>query len=348
MYVGCWCSCVVTPSSYLISEPGSFDLYEAAVRRRSWAYRPGTRRNFITYHRVFIQFCLKLGIPVEDPTVDDLSAFAEWLVQAQLAPATIRNYLSAIKTLYLSWNTSEVVEAFNSYSWALTLKAITLSVRPPSDNRSAITFPHLEALVLACQRDRALWPLRVALVFGYLGYLRVSNLAPESVADFDQNRHTTWQDVFHSKEGVLLAIKWSKTRQAAAFKAPVPLPALGLSSVCPVATWQGYVEELSLVPRTPQSPLLLSTMGPPGRIITIPILRALLRRAAHLAGLTHCHYTPHSWRRGGASFSFLAGVPLEHIKFHGTWTSDAINDYLFSTPHFNTPVARSFVDSLKK
>ena len=174
----------------------------------------------------------------------------------------------------------------------------------------------------------------------------MSNLAPPTVADFDHTRHTTREDVWPSKEGILLAIKWTKTRQAAVFTAPVPLPALGASPVCPVTTWQGYSEMLKHLCLTPSSPLLLTTTGPPGRVVTIPILRALLRRAAHLAGLSHCHYTPHSLRRVGASFSFLSWVPLEHIKFHSTCKSDAVNQYLLSKPHFNTPVAKDFTSAL--
>ena len=310
------------------------------------AHRPGTRRNFATCHRIFFQFCFKLGIPPLGPTVDDLSAFAEWLVQAQLVPATVRNYLSAVKTLYQMWGVTPVLQAFNSYAWSLTLRAINLSVRPTQNNRTAVTYQHLEALVQACTRDASLWPLKVALVFGYMGYLRVYNLAPASVSEFDSSRLTTLQDVWPTKQGVLLSIKWTKTRQAAIFTAPIPIPALGANPICPVTVWHDYVEQLRFVSRKPDSPLLLSTTGPPGRVITIPILRALLRRAAHLAGLSHCHYTPHSLRRGGASFGFLAGVPLEHIRFHGTWTSEAVNHYLLSTPHFNTPVAASFVNSL--
>ena len=167
-----------------------------------------------------------------------------------------------------------------------------------------------------------------------------------SLAEFDPSRHTTWEDVWPSSQGVLLSIKWTKTRQSTALRAPIPLPALGSSDICPLVTWRLYAERLRDVPLTPASPLLLTTSPPLGKPITIPILRALLRRAAQLAGLTAYHYTPHSLRRGGASFSFAAGVPLEHIKVHGTWTSEAVNRYLLATPHFNTPVANCFTHLL--
>ena len=39
-------------------------------------------------------------------------------------------------------------------------------------------------------------------------------------------------------------------------------------------------------------------------------------------------YTPHSLRRGGATFFAEKGVPLPAIKRHGKWRSDAIELYL--------------------
>ena len=213
------------------------NLFEAARRRRLEAHRPGTRRNMISCQRLYLQFCLVMDIPLETPGVDDLGAFAEWLIRAGMAPSTIANYLSAVKTLYLMWDLSEPIEVFNSYAWSLTMKAVKHAVRPVLNNRAAVTFDHLKLLVRACNREAA------------LGF---------------------W--------------KW----------------------------------------------------------VTVPMLRIMMRRAAHLAGLSEFGYTPHSLRRGGASFSYLAGVPLDHIKFHGTWTSNAVEGYLVSQPRFNTPVAQAF------
>ena len=66
---------------------------------------------------------------------------------------------------------------------------------------------------------------------------------------------------------------------------------------------------------SPQMALFpLTTGSPTGKWVTVPMLRIIVRRAAHLAGLSAFGYTPHSLRRGGASFSYLAGVPVDHIR----------------------------------
>ena len=318
------------------------NLFEAARRRRLEAHRPGTRRNMISCQRLYLQFCLVMDIPLETPGVDDLGAFAEWLIRAGMAPSTIANYLSAVKTLNLMWDLSEPIEVFNSYAWSLTMKAVKHAVRPVLNNRAAVTFDHLKLLVRACNREAALGSLKIALVFGYLGFLRVSNLAPYTCSEFDPTRHTTWEDIHPSRDGVLICLKWTKTRQAAPYTAPVPLSTLGSSELCPLTLWQDYVDRLSHIEISPQMPFLLTTGSPTGKWVTVPMLRIMMRRAAHLAGLSEFGYTPHSLRRGGASFSYLAGVPLDHIKFHGTWTSNAVEGYLISQPRFNTPVAQAF------
>ena len=41
--------------------------------------------------------------------------------------------------------------------------------------------------------------------------------------------------------------------------------------------------------------------------------------------------TFHAFRRAGASWAFSHGVLLEHIMRHGTWKSDAIWTYLFTS-----------------
>ena len=45
-------------------------------------------------------------------------------------------------------------------------------------------------------------------------------------------------------------------------------------------------------------------------------------------GLVPAHYSPHSFRRGGASFAFKYNVPAQLIHRQGDWQSDAYLTYL--------------------
>jgi len=47
--------------------------------------------------------------------------------------------------------------------------------------------------------------------------------------------------------------------------------------------------------------------------------RRAMRQACADRGLSHCHYTPHSLRHGGASSDFLTHGSIERVQFRGRW-----------------------------
>ena len=196
-----------------------------------------------------------------------------------------------------------------------------------------------------CDAERELLPLHLALVFGYFGYLRISNLAPDTIAGFDPSRNTCWSDVLLAKEGIMLILRWSKTLQAESGSTPIPLPAIPDSQLCPVLAWERYVGALPMVREPSSTPLLLAVGIQSGKPIISHKLRAMFHRMVCHVGLGEAGHTPHSLRRGGATDSLALGVPLQHIKTQGTWPSSAVERYLIKTPIFTTPVATAFKKS---
>ena len=154
-------------------------LREAACLRRKEGYRPGSRKNLISCQTLFIQFTLVYEVDLQALALDDFGAFAAFLLISGTSPATVINYLSAIKVLFQEWLIADVVRDLSSPAWNLTLRAI-YSAGPQPDHRSAVTKDHLLKLVAVCDTDPSLVPLRVVLVFGFLGYLRISPLLQPS------------------------------------------------------------------------------------------------------------------------------------------------------------------------
>ena len=144
---------------------------------------------------LFIHIALLYKVDLQAPALDDFGAFAEFLLISDRSPATVKNYLSAVKVLFQKWRVPSIVKDLSSPAWILTLKAISYSAGPQPEHRSAITNEDLLKLVTVCDTDPSLVPLRVALVFGFLGYLRISNLAPPTAKSFDPARHSSWADV---------------------------------------------------------------------------------------------------------------------------------------------------------
>ena len=149
-------------------------------------------------------------------------------------------------------------------------------------------------------------PIRLGILFGFFGFLRISNLAPRKVSDWDHTRHSSLQDVLASVHGLLFTLKWSKSRQHANHNAAIPLPQLGDSILCPLSTWLNYRAAIAPFQLSTPTPLLVSTTPPVGQPITIPQFRSAFHRLSALAGLIDADYTPHSLRRGGG-YVFISG-----------------------------------------
>ena len=151
-----------------------------------------------------------------------------------------------------------VVDLFLSKSWALPLRGILNSTRPSSKRKTAVSIHDLLAMSLVCDRSEELVPFRVGLLFGYFGYLRVSNLAPAKVSEWDPSRNSVWSDISCSSKGVVISLKWTKTRQHAPHPAAIPMPALRSSPLCPLRAWNHYVSLLQGPCASPDNPLLLT------------------------------------------------------------------------------------------
>ena len=162
-------------------------LHLAASQRRRHRYRPGTRRNWRSSQTVYLQFCLFYGLNWKNVSLDDLGAFFELLVQAGRSLGTIKNYISAVKALYYERNVVRVIDLFQWDGWTAMVRGLQNTVRPTGDMRTAVTMEQLQVMVQYCDTDKALLPLKLGLIFGFFGYLRLSNLVPQTVSDFDSS-----------------------------------------------------------------------------------------------------------------------------------------------------------------
>ena len=103
------------------------------------------------------------------------------------------------------------------------------------------------------------------------------------------------------------------------------------SPLCPVAA---LAHHLRLNAVGPSDSLFSVKSGSPpsSRPLTFRHFSSFLARVVAALGLDPRAYSPHSFRRGGATFAFECNVPAEHIKFQGDWSSDAYLVYLELSP----------------
>ena len=151
-------------------------------------------------------------------------------------------------------------------------------------------------------------------------------MVPPSPVLFDLKKHLARGDVHESPSGLIVLLKWTKTIQLGERHLLVPVLGIPGSSLCPR---RAFLHMVGLLPARPSSPAFLY-VNAHGDVVTLThsLFVSALRGLLVKAGVDCIGYTGHSFRRGGASCAFQAGVPGELVKLHGDWKSDAHLRYL--------------------
>jgi hypothetical protein len=82
------------------------------------------------------------------------------------------------------------------------------------------------------------------------------------------------------------------------------------------------------IPGQDQDPAFFIPQGKRKIPVSYHNWQSWLKYLIEASGRNPAKFASHSFRRGGASFAFQAGVPVEIIKILGDWKSDAFYHYL--------------------
>ena len=267
-----------------------------------------------------------MGYPPVPAQPDHLCQYAAFLARS-LKPASIPNYLNIISLLHKEFNLPNPLD----HNWPLQslLTGIKRVKGQPPSQKLPIT-PELlfrihAMLNLRSSFDASFWAI---CLVSFFGMLRKSHLLVSSARSFDPSQQLLNSDLEIFPWGALLTLRWSKTIQFRERVVKLPLPLIPNSPLCPVIAIQ---RALSFVINPPQpSPAFmwydLTSLSP--RVFTYSQFLKRLRTVLKALGLPASDYACHSFRRGGASFAFQAGLPVDLIKILGDWHSDAVLLYL--------------------
>ena len=173
--------------------------------------------------------------------------------------------------------------------------------------------------------DASFWA--VCLV-SFFGLFRKLHLLPTSAAKFNPESQLTKSSFQFCSWGAILDVKWSKTIQFRDRVVSIPLPYIKSSPLCPVTA---ICSALSFIRSAPKCFHAFAYYDPglPGvRVFTYRAFLSKLRDCLDKLGYVSSDFVGHSFRRGGASFAFQPGVPVELIKMLGDWKSDSVLLYL--------------------
>ena len=77
------------------------------------------------------------------------------------------------------------------------------------------------------------------------------------------------------------------------------------------------------------------------KVLTDSVARKHLKRVSSILNLPRS-LTFHDFRRGGATWAFLNGVPIQQIQAQGTWSSSCVWRYINLPPSAISQVSRTF------
>ena len=118
----------------------------------------------------------------------------------------------------------------------------------------------------------------------------------------------------------------TKTIQFGRRRLHIPLLALD-SILCPVTAFEKF---LAILPNHHYVPAFVFVENGEIKWLTESIFIRSFRNIATTSGMPDASllFTGHSFRRGGATWAFQAGVPGELIQICGDWASEAYKQYL--------------------
>ena len=298
------------------------------IRRQRNALCDSTWRNYMSAFKLFFAFCMRFSINPLHCNLTVFTTFTQMLIQQKLKCKNIINILTGVNTCcnWMRINTGVI----NSIGWIRNIQSLERTVRERPRLQSSLSLQHLVKLVTLIN-DKPKWScFKVLLLFGFFGLLRLSNLTSKTRTRIDKDRNTLVNDVCITKFGLVIKLKWTKTRQKGNRLALVPLPKIKNSVLCPQRAWMQYKQTFKEYCKHPNN-ILLTLDGSTDNILTASKARKLLHELTRLTNLELYKYTPHNLRRGGAVFLYQNGISTSDIRRHGLWTSQCVDTYLRET-----------------
>ena len=292
-------------------------LVDGAAARIHKAFRPKTQRCYKRLFRNFVAFCVFMKINLCKVDVACILAFLKYLATQGVSIHMLSNYVSAIKAKFIVYDLNYAVADHRKVKYFLKSVRINRPLSIPNRHIMDLkTFKHL--------RSYCMIQFHVAFHVGFLGFLRLSNIAPHSALAFDPSRHITAGDVSFMSNFVKISLKWSKTMQDCGKLHTLSFPRVCASPLCPYKA----LKVLKCFKPQASDPIfyVYNTQG------TCLLLDSRIRKVLSKLNEKMCfhkhYFTFHIFQRSGATLTFNSHVPIHKIKQHGSWTSECVWRYI--------------------
>ena len=222
---------------------------QRASTRVKQALRPKTSIFYDLLFRNFFGFCIRNKIIMPSISIDEIMAYMEYLVENGVNVNMVSNNVSAIKAKFVMYGLPHCLLQHPRIAYFIKSLKINrpLTVTP----RNIMSLSTLSNLVHLCKSITSGASFKAIFFIVFFGFLRISNLAPQSLSHFDPSRQLTPSDVKISKRSIKLVIKWSKTMQTRDRTHTITLPRLYSSPICPATALISAMSRYSPGPHDP-------------------------------------------------------------------------------------------------
>ena len=317
------------------------DLLADVEFSRHNAFAKGSYSNLRTQVRSYFAYCVYFGrhpLPADSNTI---YGFVQFLSRS-MVPSTVRNYLSGVRVLHIFHG----LPFAHSQDFLLQLELRGIGrLNPHVPVRAipvtpAILRSYLSSMDAESSLHCSVW---ACSLFCFFTMARLGSILP-SAKNTQLHTILTRSRVNFSREGLLITLLHTKTIQFGRRRLHIPLVRHSTSPLCPVHAYEQLLACTEVVPSGPAFVFL--DQGQP-RWLTCKLFTQTFRTVLKSGGVANATaFTGHSFRRGGASFAFQAGIPGELIQICGDWASDAYKRYLEFTMHDKLDLAAQLVRHL--
>ena len=315
-------------------------------RLKSRAFAVGTLRNRLSCLVRFNKFCNEIHADAQPPSPVTIQRYVARLSSCGLRYSTVRAHLGAIRHYLLRHDYDAGI--LDGYQIRILLRGLKSAPRPKRRRKPALTTDQLRDVLRACDEHPHGPLIRLVIVMSLLLYIRQSNFAGRTMAEFDPHKHFIAEDVFLDiTQGCLLVhVKWSKVNQTGESYV-YRLGVIPFSPFCPVSAYEKYIDYLEIDDFTGE-PLMMTNDEGDLQQVSTGLLRRFFAEVTGAAGLPRNKFTLHSLRRTGATLGESESLSDSEIKEQGGWGSEAFLEYVGEYRRIATGINTTMIRALVK
>ena len=304
------------------------------IRSHAWAVR--TRKTLNSQARAFKEFAELADFRELPLTGDDLCFYVVWLwkFRGLKSPKSIKQYLSAVRTLHRRIGLDCVTPS--RYG---PLEHLISGLKCQAQHKIRKSLP-ITPLILRnllrsvpstplCHTEKqTLTTFRALTLLLFQSMLRSSNMVPEDRHDYDARYVLKWSNVIKVDYGVEFHITISKNNQYGERVHVVPLAASPDPRFCPVRALTDLADMYGTEYIVPSNPMFMIPT-PSGRFVPLKKSEFVswFRGRLTAMDLVAADYGVHSFRHGGIQAALLQEQKSTLVQLASDHSSEAILGY---------------------